>query len=321
LSWIESDVTSWIDGIATQLRKGYTPHDCATCYEPKGGWLVRPGAVLDLGDEVVFNALIGCLHRDIWKSLKWSQGDPDVAYPFQASPKIPEWVKSGFPVWEQWRKKSLAKLVDGTQFVVFADVAGFYENIDLSRVCSDLRGLGADLKIVELLSTCLHRWCQPRGKGIPQGYSASDILAKIYMTSVDRGLRNARFRHLRYVDDFRVFCKTSLEAKTALLALSDLLRHRGLNLQSAKTEILRAGEARRKIDGVAPVIGSIGKQLRDELKMFYKDIGPYGSLADIERFVDLNPKAPPPEVLGVTARPLRRQGEESLTGDEFALRV
>jgi hypothetical protein len=68
-------------------------------------------------------------------------------------------------------------------------------------------------------------------------------------------------------------------------------------LQSAKTEILRSAEARRKIDGVAPVIQSIGKQLSDELRKLFKDIGPYGSLADIERFVQLNPNAPPPEVL------------------------
>ena len=80
----------------------------------------------------------------------------------------------------------------------------------------------------------LNRWAQPRAKGIPQGFSASDILAKIYLNPIDRALRNGGFTHLRYVDDIRIFCKSRLEAKRGLLLLNDLMRKRGLNLQSAK---------------------------------------------------------------------------------------
>jgi hypothetical protein len=117
------------------------------------------------------------------------------------------------------------------------------------------------------------------------------------MASVDRALRHASFRHLRYVDDIRIFCRDSLEARKALLKLNDLLRNRGLNLQSAKTEIVRIDEARRRIDGIAPVIETLNEQLKKELRSLYASTGGYGRLSDIDNIVAAHPDAPPPEVL------------------------
>ncbi len=247
--------------------------------------MVRPGATLNVRDEIVFNALLGRYHKNIWNTIGWSQGDPDVAYQFQRSSKKVEWISSGFPVWNQWRTKSLGKLTRTTRFVVFADIAGFYENIDLNRLSSDLRTIGFEGPQLTLLSACLKRWAQLRGKGIPQGYTASDLLAKLYLNSVDRGLADAGFKHLRYVDDIRIFCRSSLEAKRALLKLSELLRIRGLNLQSAKTEICRIDEARKRIDGVSPVIEAIQSDLTEEIRAALSVPESYASLADIERAV------------------------------------
>ena len=143
----------------------------------------------------------------------------------------------------------------------------------------------------------LNRWAVPCGKGIPQGYSSSDILAKIYLDPVDRGMVNAGFKHLRYVDDIRVFCRTSLEAKQALLKLNDLVRRRGLNLQSAKTRIIKASDARIEIDGVSPLIQTISQQIAKELREAGGMAASYGSLKDIERFLERTPDAPPPEIL------------------------
>lgn len=211
--------------------------------------------------------------------------------------QTPLWLRNDFGIWNEWRTKSLAALDGGVFYVLFTDVTGFYENIDLHRVGPDVRGLGVDATLHQLLQTMLNRWAIPRGKGIPQGYSGSDILAKLYLDPVDRGMRNAGFRHLRYVDDIRVFCKTSLEAKQALLKLSDLIRTRGLNLQTGKTRIVRATEARQEIDGVSPLIQSITQQIAKELR----DISPaargYGTLKDIERVLERHPEAPPPEIL------------------------
>jgi hypothetical protein len=117
------------------------------------------------------------------------------------------------------------------------------------------------------------------------------------MNAVDRGLRNSGFDHLRYVDDIRIFCHDSLEAKQALLRLNELLRARGLNLQSAKTKIERVDDARSIIDGIAPVIENIHEELRRDLKAHYPDTSGYAWLSDIENIFKSDPDAPPPEVL------------------------
>ncbi len=158
-----------------------------------------------------------------------------------------------------------------------------------------------------LLSDCLNRWAQPRGKGIPQGYTAADILAKLYLTSVDINLRNEGFDHLRYVDDIRVFCRTHRDAQQALLLLTELLRSRGLNIQSAKTSICEAREAALKIDGVSPIIGGIHDELLEEIREQFVD-GGYGTVSDLERLTAQDPEHPPIEVLERAFAEYFRQG-------------
>jgi Reverse transcriptase (RNA-dependent DNA polymerase) len=220
-------------------------------------------------------------YQAIARALRWSRGNPDIAYQLAVAHDKPEWVSRGFVVWKQFREKSLAYIERGTEFALFADISAFYENVDLPRLASDLRRLGINHEIVSLISSCLNRWAEPRGKGIPQGYSAADILAKLYLEPVDQTLRNEGFRHLRYVDDIRIFCRDEVEAKRALLRLSELLRLRGLNLQSAKTHVLRADKAVFKIDGVAPVIATIQQELVEELQEAYAIAGPYGTLEEL----------------------------------------
>ncbi|MBM3790997.1 MAG: hypothetical protein FJW35_11710 [Acidobacteria bacterium] len=230
--WIESDLSGWQSDLARKIDAGYTPHDAVTCYIPKSGSMVRPGAILDLEDEVVFNAILGSFYPQLLETLGWSQGDPDIAYQLATNSTAPSWVKSDFRVWAAWRDKSCDKLNAGSLFVLFTDIAGFYDNVDLGILHSDLNALSVDPDLLSILMRCLNRWSRPRGRGIPQGYSASDLLAKLYLNPVDQGLKNSGFSHLRYVDDIRVFCSSKLEAKRALLRVTDLLRQRGLIPQS-----------------------------------------------------------------------------------------
>jgi hypothetical protein len=71
-----------------------------------------------------------------------------------------------------WREKSMRKM-QAADFVLIADIAAFYENIDRPRLFSDLRAVNMDDETGRLLSACLNRWAEPRGKGIPQRHSAS----------------------------------------------------------------------------------------------------------------------------------------------------
>src|SRR5262245_13075291 len=76
LDLIESDLDGWLGGIQSRLERGYTPGDCEVLYAPKPNWMVRPGAVLQLEDEVVLNAILGYSHKAIWAGIGWAQGQP-----------------------------------------------------------------------------------------------------------------------------------------------------------------------------------------------------------------------------------------------------
>lgn len=295
--WIESALDQWLDSVHAQLVSGYVPHEMKTCFVPKAGWMIRPGAVLDLRDEVVYNALIGRAHQSIWQTIGWAQADPDVAYQLLEPSDDHNWIRSGFPTWREWSSRSKEKITSGISNVAFLDIAGFYDNIDLSLLRSDLIDSGAESVTVGLLMDCLNRWAERRKRGIPQGYSGSDILAKLYLHTVDQALRNDGFIHLRYVDDVRIFCESSLQAKRALFQISRLLGDNGLSLQTAKTEILPKEDALVRIDGVLPTIRGIQTQLGEELSRLVGYDGEYATLDDLERGLEIEGDGPPREVL------------------------
>ena len=299
IEWIEADLRGWLSTIAEELDSGtgYAPRSCVTCYAPKEGWLVRPGAVLDLKDEVVYTAILGAFHEQIWTVIGWSQGNPDISCQLRQAPNKIDWVYSGFRPWREFQKKSLAALASDVRYVVFTDISAFYENIDLAYLNSILLQAGVDQDLLRLLGKCLNRWAQPRAKGIPQGYTSSDILAKLYLSNVDRRLKTSGFRHLRFNDDLRIFCPSVMIARKGILELSIILQNRGLNINPSKTEIFEARRARCKIDGVGPEIARVNKGIQRELAAMSGDPGSYATPADIRRLFSIHPNAPPLEVL------------------------
>jgi len=212
-------------------------------------------------------------------------------------PKGAEWLESRFVAWRRFRELSLNEIAKGANYVVSTDIVGFYENIALRTLASDLNDLGVAAPVVAALSSSLSRWSGVRGRGVPQGYSPSDILAKLYLTRVDRALAEAGYRHLRYVDDYRIFCSTRPESKLALLELQRLLRQRGLNAKAAKTAIMRADSAIQVIDGVMPVLGPLIAKYKDEVGAVLGVDAGYMSPRELHEALAKSGTAPPTEVL------------------------
>jgi hypothetical protein len=104
---------------------------------------------------------------------------------------------------------------------------------------------------------------------------------------------------VRYVDDFRIFCHSRVEAQRVLILLADLLRHRGLHLASDKLEVFTADDARREIEGIVPVLRAVQNRLAarliEELNLEEED--PYLDLAEIDQILADNPDEAPIEVI------------------------
>src|SRR5207237_415893 len=133
-------------------------HSAVIADIPKGNGAVRPAALLNLEDRVVYAAAVGALLSAINLGLGWSQGKVDFSYRLSESVRRVEWFTNRFNGWSAFRKVSVERIDNGAAHVVLTDITGFYENIDLTVLFSDLRTLGADSDVIQLLQLCLNRW-------------------------------------------------------------------------------------------------------------------------------------------------------------------
>lgn len=286
---IEVDLGSWLISLQQEILAGYAPSAPSIADVPKGNGAVRPGALLPINDRIVYAACVGAALPTIHSALKWAQGTVDFSHQLASAPSKSAWVKNRFQGWDAFRETSLKKIDDGASWVVITDITAFYDNIEIGTLISDLRHLGVEKDNVNLLSTCLNRWALMNGRGIPQALTPSDILAKVYMNNIDLGLQQEGIDHLRYVDDIRIFCDSEIDARKALLQLIRLLRQRGLNLQSAKTEILAADQARQIIQGIAEELDPVKDKF---VKKVIEDTGYFGgylSIIEADKLLDGSP--------------------------------
>ncbi|MGB9198803.1 MAG: RNA-directed DNA polymerase, partial [Terriglobales bacterium] len=298
---VELDVEGWLNARLEDVRKDrYTPSSMFVCDVPKGKGLVRPGSHLAYADRLVYTACVGACFPAIHAALNWAQGAIDFSYRLAKRPGDPEWLRDRFAGWQEFREKSIQRIDKGALYIVMADITAFYENVDIGILTSDLKQVKAPAAAIEQISRCLNKWAQVSGRGIPQGQSPSDILAKLYLNNVDVNLKNMGYDHLRYVDDVRIFCKTLVEAKKALVDLSRLLRKRGLSLQAAKSEIYRSDEARDEIEDVAVVLKGIKERFIQEVVRGTGFGDPYMSVPEADEILGKNPEDAPIEVIQET---------------------
>ena len=264
---IEHGLKAWLDDVRSKIDSGVLlPHACEAVDVPKEGFNIRPGAHLNVHDQLIYAALVQEMYASFRAFLQTSKTVKDYSNTLRPGSDVPWVAPSHFGGWAAFQQVSIKRLDKGSSHVLFTDLAGFYENIDIGRLRDVLRTVPVPDELLEELIRLLRHWAEPRARGIPQSTTASHLLAKIYLESVDRRLEREGFDHVRYVDDFRIFTNSELDAKKALLRLTSLLREIGLNVQSQKTVILPADKARDEIDGKIPEIGLLGRRLMEAVK-------------------------------------------------------
>jgi len=315
---IEFDLEGWLNARLQVIKNNaYSPSPIFICDVPKGNGLIRPGGHLSYADRLIYAACVGACFSNIQSILKWSQGNVDFSYQLAFDAANPDWIRNRFAGWKNFDEQSVAKIEAGASFVVVADISAFYENIDIGLLVSDIRATGAPVEAVDLLSVCLNKWAQVSGRGVPQGQTPSDILAKLYLNSVDENLRHMGYDHLRYVDDIRVFCDSEARAKRLLVDLSHLLRRRGLNLQSAKSKILTAEEARTEIEEVTVVLRSVRQQFIEEVIQHSGQGDPYIDVSEADEILEESADETPIEVIQKTYQEYFIDGDHSFNKTLF----
>lgn len=265
--FVEMNLKDWIKNLRDEIRQGYRPGLANVIDCPKSDWHLRPGAVLSMRDHVVYNALIIDMLGKIKRQTQWSI-DKRVRFSnvLMRNQRGNRWFEYGVKWWIGFEEQSVALTKKGNNFVMISDISAYFENVDIGRLISDLAAIGISKDARDLLSSCLNRWANSRARGLPQGYVPSNILSEVYLDLIDRQMAREGFSHLRYSDDVRVFCKTEREAIEALHSITRLLRDKGLNLQTAKSKIVKRKQAIEEFQYVNGIIGKAVKACAKELK-------------------------------------------------------
>ena len=126
----------------------------------------------------------------------------------------------------------------GITHVVTTDISDFYPRLYHHRVEGALSHATNKNNHVLALKNLMSRWNQTQSYGIPVGPSPSRLIAEISIDDVDRILVSEKIPFARFVDDYRLFGTSDVDAYRKLLRLADVLyKNHGLTLQQEKTTI------------------------------------------------------------------------------------
>jgi len=208
--------------------------------KPEGGY--RVATRLDPLDALIYTALVYEFVRPLEKSRIPRRRR--VACSYRLAPKADGTLFDADSGWEDFYSRSL-ELSKRTKnkWVLLADISDFYSQISHHRVKNALEIAGVPTERADALERLLSNWASLQSRGLPVGPLASVPLAEACLNDVDHYLLGKGWQHTRYVDDFRIFCRSRSEANEALHDLTEYLftAHR-LALTSAKTRVLAASE-------------------------------------------------------------------------------
>lgn len=200
---------------------------------PKDRLTSRSIAQISLSDSLKYLALV----LSIAPTIEKARLPPGTVFSNRFVPTAV--VKVDRKRWDAFRQRSQILSEQKTnKFKVITDLSNFYDRINLHKLENLLKEVGCDTKIVSKINHLLIQWSEQQSYGIPVGSDASRLLAEAMLINVDRELKQQNVKFIRYVDDFRIFVSSRLEAYEAIQILSAALSREGLFLNSGKTLVI-----------------------------------------------------------------------------------
>lgn len=221
-------VGTFLEKLMRELKtRCYQPKPLKRVYIPKGKGKLRPlgipAVVCRIAQEVL-RRLISPIFEKLFHNN--SYGFRPGRNCHQAVSKVKEYLSEGY------------------QYVVDADIKGFFDNIPHDLIMAEVSAEIADGNILQLIERFLKSGVMEEGqlrptrKGTPQGGVISPLLANIVLNRLDHELERQGYKFVRYADDFVILCKSKKQAQEALDFAKGILEGQmKLELSPEKTKI------------------------------------------------------------------------------------
>lgn len=241
---------------ASICNGGYVPSPSVRLKSEKSRGLCRQMVLPSPEDALVLQALSDSL----WQRIKKKAPSKNSFYAPQDQPFKIQNLEPGQDEWgygpiEAWLdfQKSILGFSETYKFVVVTDIANYYDSILHSFLRSILSDYGLEKEhaldlLLFVLDSMLWRpdYMPNYGIGLPQmNLDAPRLLAHTHLFEIDEIFSKRKdIGFARYMDDIDFGVDTVALAKAALRDLDLALQTRNLRLNSGKTKILTAQQAR-----------------------------------------------------------------------------
>ncbi|WFF72262.1 RNA-directed DNA polymerase [Proteiniclasticum sp. QWL-01] len=251
----------------------YIPSKCERYYAPKKKNLARPMTMLNLLDQIVYQAIANIVADKVTPCMKryfninifgnlFTTSDAENSIFFYE-----KWKNQ----WKKFNENKRKAFEAGYEYSAEFDIASFYDTIDHSILVEVLKHHEIDEKLIDLLQCCLNSWTVSstsnwgfsKTSGIPQGTVSSAFFAELFLFQLDEKMRlRHEIRYFRYADDISIMAKSEQECRKMIVFLDLLARDLSLVPQTEKIEVARILDINEHIRASKIQFSSIAREFK-----------------------------------------------------------
>ena len=200
---------------------------------PKDDLSYRQATQLHPQDSVLLTAIV----HQYGEGIESRRLPQDKVFSYRFDPSVEHGLYGSKGLWNDFWSSG-AKTAEGFPFILYCDIADFYNQIYHHTVENQLAESGFPNQANKWIINLLEATTQGVSRGIPIGPHAAHLIAECTLIPVDNSLKSSGVEFIRYADDILIFCDSQAEAKQLLYTVVNTLdKQQRLMVQQHKVRI------------------------------------------------------------------------------------